>query len=190
MTISNYIRDREKNFLYQDETVFVDQSTEHPVSVKELRALRSYLAIVTVEENAQLTECIIENLVVGGSLRAHLCNLTMVEVKGKANLLNCYQMDSIIANDDIKLINEKIRKLFVNLVETQKSAHIKNMHVGKLIFRSGHTIIDNSDISTIRIKKPERTEKECILELRGDYQVGTIISEGVDVEIRGRKLEP
>lgn len=98
-------------------------------------------------------------------------------------------MDSIIANGDITLIN-KIEGAFANLVETQKSASIKNMRVGEFIFRSGHTMIDNCHISCIRIKKPEQTEKECILELIGDYQVETIISEGVDVEIRARELEP
>jgi len=172
MNIPNYIRD------------------QPPIFAKRLQACRSWFNTVTVKENAQLTKCTIEKLIVGGSLCAHLCNLTIVEVRGKVNLFNCYQVGSIIANDDIKLISEKIGKTFVNLVETQKSASIKNMHVGELIFRSGHTIIDNCHIACIRIKKPEQTEKECILELIGNYQVGTIISEGVDVEIRGRKLEP
>ncbi|MEK7340117.1 MAG: hypothetical protein AABZ92_05330, partial [Verrucomicrobiota bacterium] len=189
-SIPNYIRDQPPNLFQQDEVVFLDQSKEYPVFAKRLRACRSQFNTVTVKENAQLTKCIVKKLIVGGSLRAHLCNLTMVKVRGKVNLLNCYQIDSITANDDIKLVSEKIGKLFVNLVETQKSAHIKNMDIGELIFRSGHTIIDNCNIACIRIKRPERSEKECILELVGDYQVGTIISEGVDVEIRGRKLEP
>lgn len=186
MAISNYTEGQ--RFFQEDETVFVDRSIKYPVSVKALRACRSWLNTVTVEKNAQLTKCTVQSLVVGGDLNAHSCNLTTVDVDGKASLYNCYQMDSITANDDIKLIN-KTGKIFTKWIETQKSVDIKNMHIDELIFRSGHSIIDNCDISCIRIKRPERTEQECILEFKGASTVGKIISEGVDVEIRGKKLE-
>lgn len=87
----------------EEETVFVNQSIKHPVSVKGLRACRSWLNTVIVEKNAQLTKCTVQNLIVGGDLNAHSCNLTTVGINGKAILYNCYQMNSITANDDIKL---------------------------------------------------------------------------------------
>ena len=187
MRVSNDIRDKQKVF-EEEETVFVDQSEKSPVVVKGLRACRSYLDTVEVRKDVRLTKCTItKDLIVGGNLKADSCDLRTVKVKGKANLHNC-KIDSIVANDDIVLTNDKIRRIFARSIETQKSVRIKNMDIGELTFRSGHTIIDNCNISTIRIKKT--VEEDCILELRGNYQVGTIISEGVDVEIKARKLEP
>ena len=150
MSISQLSYRKQKDFK-EEETVFVDQSIKYPASVKGLRACRSWLNTVTVEKDAQLTKCTVQSLVVGGDLNAHSCSLTTVDVNGKANLYNCYQMDSITANDDIKLINNKTGKIFIEWIETQKSAYIENVHIHELIFRSGHTIIDHCDIF-IRIK--------------------------------------
>lgn len=64
--------------------------------------------------------------------------------------------------------SNKTGKIFVNSVETQKSAYIENVHIHELIFRPGHMIIDHCDMSCIRIKKPEKLEEECILEFKGN----------------------
>lgn len=144
MSISQLSNRNQKDFR-EEETAFVDQSVKYLVSVKGLRACRSWLNTETVEKNVQLTKCTVQRLMVSGDLNAPSCNLTTVDVNGKAILYNCYQMDSITANDDIKLIN-KIGKVFIKLIETQKSAYIKNVYVNELIFSSGPTIIGHWDI--------------------------------------------
>lgn len=157
--------------------------------VKNLIANCCRLEKVQVKKQAELNECMIENaLVVEGNLNAKYCELKTVQVKGKVNLYNCYQIDSIMAGDDAKLINEKIENAFVRSVDTQKNVFIKNMHIEELTCRPGHIIVVNCNISTIRIKKTENEQTECILTFEGLAKVGKIISEGVDIDIRGRKL--
>ena len=89
LTVANY-RYQDPSFCQQEETVLVDRSIKHPVSVESLRACRCWLNTVTVKKNTQLTKCTVENLLVSGDLSAHSCNLTRVRVSGKANLYNCY----------------------------------------------------------------------------------------------------
>lgn len=144
---------------------------------------------VQVKKKAELNRCILENdLVVEGNLDAKYCELKTAQVKGKVDLYNCYQMDSIMAGDDAKLINDNIEKTFIRSVDTQKNAFIRNMHIGELTCRPSHIIVVDCDISTIRIKKTKNKQTECILEFKGISTVEKIISEGVDIDIRGREL--
>jgi hypothetical protein len=121
-------------------------------------------------------------------LDAKYCELKTAQVKGKVDLYNCHQMDSITAGGDAKLINENVEKAFVRSVDAQKNVFVKNMYIGELTCRPSHIIVVNCNISTIRIKKTENKQTECILQFEGFSKVGKIISEGVDIDIRGRKL--
>lgn len=186
----NYIKYEPVRLTYLQKkykNVFLNQSTISQVFIKNLEANRSYLNEVKDEKNAQPNECLVKNdLMVDGDLVINHCKLKLV--KEKLGLRNYCQVDAITAKDDIKLINENVEKIFIRSVDAQKSANIRNMHIGELTFRSGHTIIDNCHISTIRIKKIKKEQTECVLEFKGISTVGKIISEGVDIEIKGREL--
>lgn len=88
----------------------------------------------------------------------------------------------------MKFINEEsIKKVFTRVIDARSNIHIKNIYIDALTFRSGRAIIDSCDISVIHLAKDD-TENDSILEFRG-AEIGTIISDGVDVEIKRKGLK-